>query len=153
MDILILYYSMSGNTEEVARAIHSAVDGKLMKFEPKGGKRVSVAKGAVQALFKAKPPMEPLAIDPAEYDLIFLGCPVWAGHAAPVIHSFAGMYPLAGKKVALFCTCADKPGVTLEQMKEKFPNAEIIDTMCVKTPMKDTAEVVKWANEVLERSR
>ncbi len=149
MNTLVLYFSATGKTERIAEVIHSVTAGDMIKLVPKGKKLQPVIIAGFQAMMKMAPDMEPLAIDPAEYDLIFVGGPVWAGHAAPMINSLGASYPMAGKKVAFFCTCADKPGRTLEQMKALFPSATVLDTISVKTPLKDETAIVEWVRGVV----
>ncbi len=153
MRTLVLYFSVSGNTEKVAQAIAGAVDGETIRVQPKGKKKVIIPIAAFQSVFKASPAMDPLPIEPAEYDLIFVGYPVWAGHAAPWMNSLSRSYPLAGRNVAFFCTCGNSAGKSLEQMRENFPNANVLDTMKVVTPMKDDADLVAWAKEVVRQVR
>ncbi len=153
MKSLVLYFSVGGNTEAVANTIGSTVNADIVRIQPIGNKKVILPIGAFQAVFKASPKIDPLNVEPAEYDLIFVGCPVWVGHAAPWMNSLANSFPLAGRNVALFCTCGNDPGKSLEQMQRNFPNARILDTISVKTPMKDPSEVIDWAKGVVGKAR
>jgi flavodoxin len=98
MKILVAYFSQTGNTRQVAEAIHGVVDGD-----------------------KAIAPIEELA-DLNGYDLVFYGFPIQAGHPAKeAADFFAGKG--AGKKVALFVTHgapedAERVGPWLEGVRD-----------------------------------
>ena len=65
MKILVLYFSVSGNTEKVAQVIGKSVDGELVRIYPKGQKKVVVPIAVFQTLFKAAPKIDPFPIEPA----------------------------------------------------------------------------------------
>jgi flavodoxin len=79
MKILVTYFTQTGNTEKVARAIYEAI-------------------GATKEIL----PVDKVK-DPAGYDIIICGFPVHA-HSVPLsVERFIKMIPL-GKKIALFTT-------------------------------------------------
>jgi len=80
MKVLVTYYSETGNTEKVARAIFDGVQ-------------------------KAEKDLFPIGdVDGVEdYDLIFVGFPVHANSVPPGVEPFLRAIP-EGKKVALFAT-------------------------------------------------
>lgn len=81
MKSLVIYYSETGNTEKVAKAIALGLGADLKKID------------------EIKPE------DLFEYDLICLGTPVHALGPAKPIKKFLDKLPmLAGKKGAAFCT-------------------------------------------------
>ena len=44
-----------------------------------------------------------------QYDVIFLGYPIWWGEAPRIINTFLEAYDLDGKTIAPFCTSASSP--------------------------------------------
>jgi flavodoxin len=79
MKILVTYFTQTGNTEKVARAIYGAI----------GGKKEILPVTDVK--------------DPGGYDIIFCGFPVHA-HSVPLsVENFIKQIP-PGKKIALFTT-------------------------------------------------
>ena len=44
-----------------------------------------------------------------QYDVIFLGYPIWWGEAPRIINTFLESYDLSGKTIAPFCTSASSP--------------------------------------------
>lgn len=79
MQVLVTYYTQTGNTEKVARAVYEAV----------GGKKEIMAVSDVKNV--------------AGYDVIFCGFPVHA-HSVPAKMAFFIERLPDGQKVAFFCT-------------------------------------------------
>ncbi|MBS7287537.1 MAG: flavodoxin domain-containing protein [Candidatus Freyarchaeota archaeon] len=76
---LVVYYSETGNTEKVAKAIANALNAELRRVEE--------------------------AVDVLGYDLLFIGTPVhYFGPAKPVIRFLDGLPDLTGKAGVAFCT-------------------------------------------------
>ena len=79
MKSLVVYYSKSGNTEKIARAVARGLEGELKKIEE--------------------------IEDVSHYDLVCVGTPVHALAPARPIRKFLKNLPnLSGKKGAGFCT-------------------------------------------------
>jgi len=104
MKSLVVYYSETGNTEKVAKAITAAIAGDIKRIE------------------ETKPG------ELADYDLIFIGTPVHGSRPAKKIEDFLDELPeLSGKKAAAFCTThlwGDK--TTFGIIKEKVEKKGII---------------------------
>lgn len=125
MKILIAFYSLTGNTKKIANAIANAVEGKMMEIKtkkesPRGAIRYLWA--GKQIIAKESPKLLPLEANPGEYDLIFLGTPVWAGNFAPAISSFLKQANLQNKKIALFAAHGGGPKKTFENLKKEISN-------------------------------
>ena len=90
--ILVAYYSYSGNTKEVAKAIHKKVGGDI--FEQ--------AKKEIEENYRPK--LTTSVADIAQYDVIFLGSPNWWGTITPQVSSFIETYNLSGKRIIPFIT-------------------------------------------------
>ena len=104
---------------------------------------------------RKRPPLLPLDRDPAKYDIIFIGCPVWAWSPAPPIRSFLESCPLDGKKVALFCTHEGGPGKTMKKWRAMLPRSEVLGEFDTFAPLKkDRKESCKnaarWARDIVD---
>ena len=105
--ILVAYFSMQdGNTGDVARAIVDATGGdiyRIMVAEPYPADD-KVRKDLLTRQVKENilPPLAGPAPQIAEYDIIFLGSPVWANHLSQPVKSFLHKYDLSGKTVIPF---------------------------------------------------
>lgn len=105
--VLVAYFSMQdGNTGDIARAIVDATGGdlyRIMVAQPypandKARKELLTR----QVEDNIYPPLAGTAPDFTEYDIIFLGSPVWANHVSQPVKSFLHKYDLSGKKVIPF---------------------------------------------------
>lgn len=91
MKVLIVYYSQSGNTRKIARAIHKGASQLAEKCEIAPVKRIA-----------------PQDLD--RYDLIGLGSPVWMGGETPNIRRFVeGLPDQKGKHIFSFNTHGTLP--------------------------------------------
>ena len=89
---LIVYYSMSGNTEWAAERIAGCIGADLLRLKPR---KAYPSKGFRKFLWGGKsavmaeaPALEPYSFDSAAYERIIFGFPVWAGTFAPPLRSF-----------------------------------------------------------------
>lgn len=106
-NILVAYFSMQdGNTGDVARAIVDATGGdiyRIMVAEPyPNDDRLRKERLTMEVEQNILPPLQGIAPNIAEYDIIFLGSPVWANHLSQPVKSFLAKYDLSGKKVIPF---------------------------------------------------
>ena len=106
MKTLIVYYSLEGNTAQTAEQIAEATGADLLRLRPvKAYPESGFAKffwGSKSAVMAETPKLEAYDADPAEYDRIVFGFPVWAGNVTPPIRSFVKQHDLRGKRFAAF---------------------------------------------------
>ena len=127
---LIVYYSASGNTEEVANYIASATGGDLFEIVPTeiytdanldwtdDDSRVSREHDNEE---ERNVPLVSDTVDNwNEYDTVFIGYPIWWGIAAWPVDNFIKANDFTGKTVIPFCTSASsglgESGELLEEM-------------------------------------
>jgi flavodoxin len=105
-DILVVYYSRSGNTEAMARQIARSLRANIRSI--KTDKYTLDLKGQREAGNDADlevlPPVSPSTIDLSQYRLILLGSPIWWYRPATPLWSFVENNDFTGKKVILFNT-------------------------------------------------
>ncbi|MBO4449388.1 MAG: hypothetical protein J5777_02270 [Clostridiales bacterium] len=103
---LIVYYSLSGNTEEAAKKIAKEIGADLLKLETVKAMPKSFAAqimvGGGQVAFNHIPKLKPFDIDPSSYDEIILGSPIWNSKGVPAVNAFLKDEKLASKVTSLF---------------------------------------------------
>jgi len=108
--------------------------------------------GGKQATMKEKPKLKPLTKNPADYDLIFIGTPVWVWTFAPPLRSFFGQVKLQGKKIVLFASFGGGLGKTFVNMKKELGGNDIIAEKTfrepVKKPEEGRGEVEEWIEDL-----
>ena len=129
--VLVLYYSQTSNTKQVATEIATRLGAdieEIVPVQPYDGE----FEATIQRCMKEReegvtPEIKPLASDLSKYDVIFLGYPVWFGTYAPPVAAFLAQVDLSGKKVVPFCTFGSG-GLesSMKDLAKKQPNAEIL---------------------------
>ena len=118
-NMLVVYYSHSGNTRKIAELIREQVDGDLYAIEPETAYPVSYdavvkqAKKEIQAGFH--PRLKTPAPAVAQYDAVFVGTPNWWSTLAPPIAAFLSEHDFAGRIVIPFCTHGGGGGGRVEK--------------------------------------
>jgi len=106
-EILIAYYSWSGNTRKIAELIRRENGGILFEVEPVKpyttdyGAAVAQAKDEIQAGFR--PALKTIP-GITSYTVVFIGAPIWWHTMAPPIASFIDRFDLNRKMVVPFHT-------------------------------------------------
>lgn len=156
MKKLVVFYSLEGHTKQLAEGIAEAASADLLQVKPKEDIPtkgfMKYLKGGKQARRKETPELLPVEIDPQEYDLIFLGSPVWAGAYAPALRTFISNADLEGKKVALFVIHRGGKGPVYKWLHESLEGSEIIgekDFNEKKGMRENVSEAGKWAQEIV----
>ena len=124
--VLVAYFSWTGNTKAVAEEIARLTGADTYRIdarEPYEGSYEEVAYGRAKKEWEdgIEPAVADTLLTLNDYDVIFVGSPVWWHQAAMVVHSFLHIkdYHFDGKVVIPFCTYADTYG--------KETNADIIN--------------------------
>ncbi len=106
--ILTVYFSHSGNTRKIAEQIQTKLGGDLFEIQtvdpyPRDYNAcVDQAKREIAAGHKPTLKNKPPAIK--DYDVIFIGSPVWWYTVAPAVNTFLAENDFTGKTIAPFCT-------------------------------------------------
>lgn len=103
---LVVYYSLSGKTELVAKALAECLQADLLQIEDetKPSKEEAYVVGRDAAVAGKSWPVKPFNPDVSGYDRIFVGCPVWFGNPTPAINAFVEQVNFSGKQVVVFVT-------------------------------------------------
>lgn len=112
MKIEIIYFSLSGNTEKVAKIIFEFlrtknINSSLFKLIPE--KNYSFLTNCNLALKEKEIPLKETP-DIKNFDLIFIGSPVWAFNITPAVRTFLNKTDLNGKEIFLFTTYGSGTG-------------------------------------------
>ena len=110
MKALVVYYSRSGNTQRVARAIAAELGADLEPIvEPR--KRLGLRawmRSGYEATKKLVVPIEPPLHDLAQYDLVVVGTPTWASSPSSPVRTFLTVQRANLRNVAFFATCGGR---------------------------------------------
>jgi flavodoxin len=104
--ILVVYYSRTGYTRDIAGELAAAVQGDVDRLDD-GLDRTGVwgyLRCAREGLKKRTVQLMPPAYDASRYDVVVLGTPVWAGNISSPVRSYVAANRAKLKQVAFFCT-------------------------------------------------
>ena len=128
---LVLYYSQTSNTQTVAKEIASKLGADMEEIVPvelyDGDFQATIERGKKELDEGTFPEIQPVKADVANYDVIFLGSPIWFGTYAPPVITWLNQVDLSGKKVVPFCTFGSG-GLesSVKDLTEAEPKAEIL---------------------------
>lgn len=130
--ILIAYFSRSGNTQAVAEEIEAQTGGMLFEIIPEEpypeDYDATVARFRREREEDARPALASFVEDMDSYSTIFIGYPIWGGDIPYVVRTFLEQYDLTGKTIVPFCTHGgSRFGSSLRTLETLCPNATILD--------------------------
>lgn len=131
-NILIAYFSWSGNTEAVAQIIAEQTGGDLFAIEPATpytddyDELLDVARQEQSE--DARPELAAQVENWADYDVIFVGYPNWWSDAPMAAYTFLESYDFTGKTLIPFNTSASGGfGRSLDGIAESAAGAAILE--------------------------
>lgn len=109
---LVAYFSVTGTTENEAKTIAQAANAELLKIEPKqeytaadlDWRNENSRSSQEMKNPKARPEINKTKDNLDEYDVVYLGFPIWWNLAPRIVNSFIEAYSLKGKTVIPFAT-------------------------------------------------
>lgn len=152
---LILYFSMSGNTETVANYIHEEIGGDIVKLEtvqtyPEDYDEL-VDYAREEQRDNTRPELETAIENIEQYDTIFLGYPNWWGDMPMPIYSFLDQYDLSNKTIAPFITHGGSGlSGTPANIANEEPDAVVTEGLAINGDDVDDCqdEVNEWLDEL-----
>ena len=127
---LIVYYSHTGNTRQIAKHIQSATGGdifELVLVKPYPAEyRKTIEQAKKELHDEIKPEIESGVENINDYDRIFIGSPNWLSTIAPPVTTFLSKYNLSGKTIIPFMTHGGGGlNHSVEDITKLVPNATI----------------------------
>jgi flavodoxin len=106
MKALVVFYSRTGATKQVAEALAESLNcdsEELIDTKKRGGPLRFLSAGK-DAKAKKLTKLKDIKRDPALYDLVILGTPIWAGTLSSAARTYVANNKSKFKRVAFFCT-------------------------------------------------
>lgn len=126
---LIIYYSLTGKTKEIALQIQSLTNADIYEIKTKEEikqspalyltSKIQISSGKYPEIINDFP-------DISKYNTIFVGSPVWCYTAAFVLLEFLKEFDFQNKNVVPFSTQGSNYGTFFENFKAKAKNANIL---------------------------
>lgn len=153
--VLVAYYSRTGHTRAVAEKIHAQTGGDLVEIQTvtpyTDDYDALVAQNAEEQRTGFLPPLSTRIEDIAEYDIVFIGSPLWNVRLTPPVRSFLSSYDFAGRTIAPFVTyIVSGLGRAREDIGAIAPQARITEGLAVLGEGAEQADqaITQWLNTV-----
>lgn len=131
--ILVAYFSATGNTKPIAQTIAALTGGDLFEIvpaDPYTEADLNYSDDACRANREqndstARPEISGTVENMDEYDIVFLGHPIWWGEEPRILDTFVESYDLSGKTIVHFCTSGGSEiSAATENLKALTPGAD-----------------------------
>ncbi len=141
MSTLIVFYSRGGHTRQIATELAAQCGADLEEIREARSRDGfwGYCRSALQLLTGALPPILKPSRDPANYDVVIIGTPVWVQRPAPPVRAYLQQNATSLGQVAYFCTlggsghrqtfgemsrqCGKAPRATLAVTEAQLPAA------------------------------
>lgn len=154
---LVAYFSASGVTATAAKTLAEAANADLYEIKPttpytnadlNWNNRQS--RSSVEMNDPTfRPPLADKNAGIAEYDVIFVGFPIWWYVAPTIINTFLESYDFSGKTIVLFATSGGSGfGRTVEKLKPSVSNDAILKEEKLLNGSQSTDALAAWLNKL-----
>ena len=158
---LVLYASRTNNTERVAQLIQTTLDCDMLEVEPETAydndynSMLERSQEELAAIRQGNyPPVKTSMESFDDYDIVFVGYPIWYGSMATPMQIFLYSHAskLAGKQIALFATSGSSGiSASVSKARSLCPDATIIDRTLLLTSSglsQMATRVPSWLEEI-----
>jgi len=146
MKTLVAYYSRTGTTKKVAEALVEKLGAEIEEIKDTVDR--SGAKGYLlagrDAMQKRLTVIAPVKFNPADFELVIVGTPIWAWNLAAPVRTYLTEQKDNFPRVAFFCTMGGSGDDKAAAEAEKIIGKKISALLALKT-----VEVVK--NEFIDK--
>lgn len=157
MKTLVAYFSASGTTAKMAKKLSEATGADLFEIVPEVkyeradlNWNNSKSRSSVEMNDTAcRPAISSRVDDMAQYDVVFVGFPVWWYREPSIIDTFIESYNFSGKTVVPFATSGMSPvGDAGSNMQKLAPGAKVAAGKRFSNSV-SVDELKKWAEQWL----
>ncbi len=150
--ILVAYFSATGNTRSIAEQIAGETGGRLFEITPQRKYTAEDLDYRAEASRCVKehndrsirPAIKKAALNVGDYDVIFVGYPVWWGEAPNILATFLEAYDFTGKRLIPFCSSHSSPLGGSDVKLHKFAPKAIWQQGVCFNAASTGADVKKW---------
>lgn len=154
-NILIVYFSRTGTTENLAKQIQQETLGDIFKIEvvnPYPEEYRATTDQAKRELNEGYlPPVKEKVENLEKYDTIFLGYPIWWGTMPMPVFTFLKENNFDGKKVIPFVTHrGSRLGRSVLDLTKELPNSSVEKNGIAVRGNVSQREIARWVKEILK---
>ena len=154
-EVLVAYFTRTGNTRVIARQIQRALHADLFEIEPGYPYPEDYEETVAQAVRERdsgyRPRLKTNASDIKAYESVFLGFPIWGETAPAMIRSFLSQHDLSGKTLVPFITHGGYgPSRSMTVVREHAPRATVLNPFVLEADQerRTLTQVSRWLSGV-----
>ena len=145
MKTLIAYFSATGTTEKVAKQLAEITGGDLHKIEPEkpynhddlDWNNKSSRSSIEMSDLSSRPSIANKLSNISDYDIIYVGFPIWWYTAPTIINTFMESYDFVGKTIIPFATSGGSSiKKSCDDLKKSYPNLKWGEGKLLNNPSK-----------------
>ena len=154
--VLVAYFSATGTTKGVAQQIADGLSCDLYEITPQDPytdadlnySDTSSRTTSEMNDENARPAISGAVSNMAQYDVVFLGYPIWWGEAPRIISTFLESYDFSGKTIVPFATSGGSGmGKTNEKLAPSCPGAKLLSGKVFRGAV-SKADLQAWADSL-----
>ena len=155
--VLVAYFSATGTTQKLANKIANVTGGDLFEIKPEKPYTNadldwmdSKSRSSVEMRDRtSRPAIASEADNMAQYDVVFVGFPIWWYREPSIIDTFIESYDFSGKLIIPFATSGGSPiGTSGENIQQLAPDAKVLEGKCFSAGISEN-ELKKWVENLL----
>ena len=159
-NVLVAYFSATGNTAKVAQRIAEISGGTLYEIVPQEAYTSAdlnwhnqQSRSSVEMNdSKARPVLKSGNEDFSAYDVIFIGYPIWWDQAPRVINTFIESYDLKGKAIVPFATSGGSGiGNSVAVLRKEYPSLNWHEGKLLNRASDSSIE--DWINDITKKQK
>jgi flavodoxin len=145
--VLVAFYSRTGNTRELARVIAGTTKAEIEEITDRTNRRgiLGYLRSGSEGWFGRRIEIVRPQHDPAAFDLVIIGTPVWQVSIASPVRTYLRDHAAKLRQVAFFCTlggmgsryvfremeelCGKVPLATLARTERQLASADLADAV------------------------
>lgn len=156
LKVLVAYFSATGTTEGVAEHIANGLNAELYEIVPEqpytsadldwndNDSRSTIEMNDPNA----RPAISGSVENMEQYDVVFIGYPIWWYDAPRIVSTFMESYDFSGKTIVPFCTSGGSGiGSSASNLEKLTSNAEWLDGQRL-NGSDSQDEVMEWVNSL-----
>lgn len=154
---LVAYFSATGVTAKVAENLAETIGADIFEIEPETAyTRADLnwqdkkSRSTIEMQdASSRPPIKTKRDNMADYDVIFVGFPIWWYIAPTIVNTFLEGYDLSGKIIVPFATSGGSGmGKTNEKLSASCAGAKLLEGRVFRSNT-SKAELANWASDLL----
>ena len=153
---LVFYFSCTGNTETVAKEIAGQTGADIYEIvpeQPYTAEDINYSNDNCRANREmnddsARPAISGSIENFSDYDVLYIGYPIWWGTMPRILNTFFDTYDFSGKTILPFCTSGGSGiSVSVSAIQEAEPHADIKEGLQLSTVNNAADRVAQWLED------